>query len=100
MKRYVLSTAAELDLDEIWDYIAQDSIKAADRWAGKLFDAFETIARNPGIGHKREDLTSCPVLFWPVSSYLIVYRTKGNRVEIVGVTHGARDIPSFIRQHI
>ena len=58
MKRYVLGTAAELDLEEIWESIAQDNIKAADRWIAKLFDAFETIARNPGIGHKGEDLTS------------------------------------------
>ena len=100
MKRYVLGTAAELDLDEIWEYIARDSIKAADRWIEKLFDAFEAIARNPRIGHKREDLTLFPVLFWPVGSYLIVYRVKSKRAEIVGVTHGARDIPSFVRQHL
>jgi toxin ParE1/3/4 len=51
MTEYVLGTGAELDLDEIWEYIAQDNIDAADRWIGKLFDAFEAIARNPGIGH-------------------------------------------------
>jgi plasmid stabilization system protein ParE len=32
MNRYVLSVAAELDLDEIWEYIAQDNLDAADRW--------------------------------------------------------------------
>jgi plasmid stabilization system protein ParE len=31
MNRYVLSADAELDLDEIWEYIAQDNIDAADR---------------------------------------------------------------------
>jgi len=40
MKSYVLGTEAELDLNDIWGYIAQDSIDAADRWIGKLFDAF------------------------------------------------------------
>jgi plasmid stabilization system protein ParE len=44
MKEYVLSTGAELDLGEIWEYIAHDNINAADRWTGKLFDAFEAIA--------------------------------------------------------
>ncbi len=44
MNRYVLSVAAELDLDAIWDYIAQDNIDAADRWVSKLFDAFEALA--------------------------------------------------------
>jgi plasmid stabilization system protein ParE len=63
MKEYVLSVGAEFDLDEIWEYIADDSIDAADRWVGKLFDAFDAIARNPGIGHRRQDLTDYPVLF-------------------------------------
>jgi plasmid stabilization system protein ParE len=31
MSGYVLGTAAELDLNEIWEYIAKDSIEAADR---------------------------------------------------------------------
>jgi len=95
---YVLSTGAALDLDEIWEFIAQDNIRAADRWIEKLFDAFDTLARNPGIGHKRKDLTAYPILFWPVGAYLILYRVQNERVEIVAVTQGARDIPSFVRQ--
>lgn len=55
---YILSEDAGLDLDGIWDYVAEDDIDAADRFIGKLFDSFETICDNPGIGHKREDLTS------------------------------------------
>jgi plasmid stabilization system protein ParE len=62
MNRYVLSVAAELDLDEIWDYIAQDNLDAADRWITKLFDAFKALAQAPGMGHKREDLTAFPIL--------------------------------------
>jgi len=65
---YVLSVDADLDLNEIWEYIAADNVDAADRWIEKLFDAFEALARAPGMGHKREDLTDYPVLFWPVAS--------------------------------
>jgi plasmid stabilization system protein ParE len=100
MNTYVLSTGADLDLDEIWEYIAQDNIAAADRWIDKLFDAFDKLTRNPGMGHKREDLTAYPVLFWPVGAYLILYRLQNEFVEIVAVTQGARDIPSFLRQRI
>jgi plasmid stabilization system protein ParE len=98
MKEYVLSTDAELDLDENWEYIAQDNIRAADRWIGKLFDAFDALARNPGMGHKRKDLTDYSVLFWPVEAYLILYRVQAERIEIVAVTQGARDIPAFLRK--
>jgi plasmid stabilization system protein ParE len=96
MNRYVLSVAAELDLDEIWEYIAQDNLDSADRWIGKLFDAFQLLAQTPAIGHKREDLTPLPVLFWPVGAYLILYRVQSEWIEIVAVTQGARDIPAFL----
>ena len=100
MNRYVLSVAAELDLDSIWEYIAQDNIDAADRWISKLFDEFEALGRTPRMGHKREDLTSFPILFWPVSAYLVLYRVQDELVEIVAVTQGARNIPSFLGQRI
>jgi plasmid stabilization system protein ParE len=36
MNRWVLSDAAEMDLEAIRDYITQDSLDAADRWIEKL----------------------------------------------------------------
>jgi len=98
VNKYVLSDDAEQDLNEIWEHIADDSIDAADRWIDKLFDVFESLAQAPGMGHKREDLTALPVLFWPVGAYLILYRVQAEWIEIVAVTQGARDIPSFLSQ--
>jgi plasmid stabilization system protein ParE len=98
MSGYVLSEDAVLDLDAIWDFIAADSIDAADRWTDKLFEMFEAIGQTPGIGHLRTDLTSQPVLFFPVDAYLIIYRVTRPIVEIVAVTQGARDIPSLLRR--
>ena len=100
MSGYAFHPDAFADLDEIWEYIAQDNIDAADRWIAKLFDAFEAIGRSPGIGHKREDLTDYRVLFFPVGAYLIVYRDVPPAVEIVAVTQGARDIPSFLHRRL
>lgn len=96
MKQYVLGVGAEQDLNEIWEYIARHSIDAADRWISRLFTTFTALARNPGMGHKRPDLTDHSVLFWPVGAYVILYRLRNKRVEIVAVTQGARDIPSFL----
>lgn len=98
MSRYILSPDADLDIDNIWEYIAKNNIDAADRWVIRLFDAFEVVAKTPAIGHKRDDLTSYPVLFWPVVPYLIIYRATRRPVEIVAVTHGARDIPRFLHK--
>ncbi|MGC1872277.1 MAG: type II toxin-antitoxin system RelE/ParE family toxin [Acidobacteriaceae bacterium] len=98
MKKYVLSAAAEADLNAIWEYIAEDNVDAADRWIDKLFDAFEAVGQNPNMGHRREDLTLFPVLFWPVAAYLVIYRVQGRSIEVVAVIHGARDIPLFLAQ--
>ena len=100
MSRYVLGRDAELDLDDIWEYIAADSIDAADRWIGKLFAAFDALAEAPGMGHKREDLTPYPVLFWPVGSYLVIYRTERLPIEVVAVVRGSRDIPAFLTKRV
>ena len=98
MSNYIFGSGVERDLDIIWEYITDDSLDAADRWIAKLFDAFEALARTPGIGHTREDLTSYNVLFWPVGSYLVIYRAERRPIEIVAVTQGSRDIPAFLSQ--
>ncbi len=96
MKRFKLAPEAARDIREIWAYIAKDSIKAARRVRMEIVDACQRIARNPRVGHSREDLTDKPVLFWPVGSYLIIYNPARKPVEIVRVLHAARDVPSLL----
>ncbi len=97
MSRYDLSRGALLELDEIWSYIAQDNLDAADRWVEKLLEACETLGRNPQIGHARAEITDKSVLFWPVDTYLIVYQVHPNHIDVLAITQGSRDIPSYLR---
>ena len=98
MSRYELSKDALIELDEIWSYIARDDPDAADRWIGKLLDACETVSRNPHIGHARAEITNKSVLFWPVDTYLIVYRVRADYIDVLAVTQGSRDIPAYLRR--
>ena len=100
MSGYVLSVDADLDLEDIWEYIAADNIDAADRWIDKLFHAFEDVGQTPGMGHQREDVTSHDVRFWPVGAYLVIYLAERRPVEIVAVTQGSRDIPAFLHRRV
>jgi antitoxin ParD1/3/4/toxin ParE1/3/4 len=69
-------------------------LTGSKNWIEKLFDAFEALGQTPGMGHLRKDLTSYPVLFWPVGAYLVIYRApEPGSIEIVAVTQGSRDIP-------
>ncbi len=98
MAVYVLSPEALQDLQDIWDFIAADTVIAADKLLDELFDVFEKLAERPRQGHSRRDLTARDVLFWPVGSYLVVYSAAPTSLQIVAILHGARDISVVMRE--
>jgi plasmid stabilization system protein ParE len=63
MSGYALHPDAVADLDEIWEYIAQDNIDAADRVLADIHTVLRTLAASPHIGHRRPDLTARPLRF-------------------------------------
>ena len=95
---YILGDDAVFDLEPSGHLglHRRDNIDAVDRWIAKLFETFDALGQTPGMGHKREDLTRFPVLFWPVGAYLVIYRAERSPIEIVAVTQGSRDIPGFL----
>jgi plasmid stabilization system protein ParE len=98
MRKYVLAPAAEDDLLTIWHYYAEEvkDPDLADRMIGEIISGFNTVARNPGIGHQRSDLSDEPLRFWAVRKYLIIYRHEKSPIEVARVLHGARDVQSII----
>jgi plasmid stabilization system protein ParE len=96
--RYVLVPEARRDLAALLDYIAADSVDAALRVHDRFVEVFELLAEHPDVGHYRDDLTSRPVRFFPVYSYLVAYSDGSKPVEIVRVLGGAQDVASILRQ--
>jgi antitoxin ParD1/3/4/toxin ParE1/3/4 len=96
MSEFRLSPQAFRDIDEIWEFTAEDNLDAADRIREEIFAACEKLAEMPGMGHLREDLADEPLRFWHVYSYLIIYRPDSGPLEIVRVLHGARDIATIL----
>jgi plasmid stabilization system protein ParE len=90
--RYVLTPLAETDLDDTWDYIAENfGFNVADRVLDALDRAFQLIAENPGIGHSRADIALPPYSFWPVGPSLIAFRADLRPIQIVRVVRGERE---------
>jgi len=89
MSGYVLHHEAFNDLDEIEEFIAKDSFAAAGRVLDEIYTAIQLLTKNPGLGHRRPDLTSRPLRFWLVYSYLVAYIPEQPLV-IIGVLHGRR----------
>jgi plasmid stabilization system protein ParE len=96
MPFYEFAPEALDDLQLIRDFIALDSVEAAERTIDHFFETFEQLAAWPRTGHVRTDLTSKDVRFWPVGSYLVVYRNHPEGIQIVAVLHGSRDVPSVL----
>jgi toxin ParE1/3/4 len=91
MTRYRISSLARLDLDEIYDYIANDKPGATRRRLKKTMDQFSALAKNPLTGQAREDIR-LDLRSFSHGSYVIFFRLRQNYLEIVRVLHGARDI--------
>ena len=91
MARVTRRPLAEADIFEIWDYIADDSMEAADRWVDKLDEKFQLIATQPMMGQAREDLET-GLRSFPFGRYVIFYMPMGSGIDVVRVLHGARDI--------
>ena len=95
MSRYRLSRQAHIDLDDIWLYIASDSVAAADRFVDEFTAKFRLLATQPGIGRSRDEFAES-LRSLPVGNYIIFYRPIDAGVEVVRVLSGFRDIPSIL----
>src|SRR5207249_7823671 len=74
MSGYAFHPDAFADLDEIWEYIAQDNVDAADRVLADIHSTLTLLAGSPQIGHRRPDLTTRPLRFHVArDEYLIAY---------------------------
>lgn len=94
---YDVSAEAQNDLFEIWMRIAEDSIELADRIDIQFHELFTSLSRMPGQGHARKDLTSRPVLFLPMYSFLVVYRPDTKPIRIMAVLRGRRNVKRILK---
>lgn len=97
MKRFEIARRGLRDLQEIWEFISLNSFDIADQVLEDFYRAFGQLADMPGLGHKRNDLTTQNVLFWPVHSYLVVYKDS-KPLRIVRVIHGRRDVKRLLKK--
>jgi plasmid stabilization system protein ParE len=98
MSRYILTEQAEQDLNEIWTYIAEQSIDSADAVAAEIRAALELIASAPGIGHRRKDVRDARYRFWRANRFIIAYFRETQPLQIVRIVGGHRDFRQIFRK--
>ena len=94
MSRVTRRPLAEADIFEIWDFIADDSIEAADRWVDQLDEKFKLLATQAMLGRARDELES-GVRSFPFGRHVIFYMPGDSGIDIVRVMHSARDIDAL-----
>lgn len=96
---FQLTLRALNDLDEIWNYIAEDNIDAANRVESAIIAACNSLARHPLLGSRRTEITPLLVRFWTVTrfpNYIVVYHPDTKPLQVVAVLHGKRDIKAAL----
>jgi toxin ParE1/3/4 len=94
MRRYILSIQARQDLQEIKDYIAQDSLDRAENFVKEIAERFQALANFPGMG-RRYDALAQNLRGLPIGNYIIFYRATDRGISIERILSGYRDLETL-----
>lgn len=93
--KIVWSRRAMRHLTYVRDYIAKDSPKAAQEVATRILEAVERLADYPNLGRPGRK-PGTRELVVPHTPYVIPYRVRGERVEVIAVFHGSQRWPDLL----
>ncbi|MEO7273829.1 MAG: type II toxin-antitoxin system RelE/ParE family toxin [Vicinamibacterales bacterium] len=88
----VWSPRAVGHLAALRDYIARENPAAAARAAATLLAAVDRLAELPNLG-RASRVPGTRELVVPGTRYVILYRVRGERLEIIAVFHGRQRWP-------
>jgi toxin ParE1/3/4 len=93
VSRYLLSTAAQADLEHIWDYTAQRwDVDQAEEYLRELQRAIERVAANPRLGRACDEIRP-GYLKLAAGSHTLFYRiTAEGVIDVVRVLHQRMDV--------
>jgi len=92
MGRVIWSPRAAADLEELCDYIANDSVRYARIVAKLIVNVVEEIPEFPKSGRVVPELEDPNVREKIVGNFRVIYRLKPDVIEVVTIIHGARTL--------
>lgn len=91
MKALTFSPAAEADIDDIWNYSAENwEPDQADHYTDEIRDACQALADSRKRGRPVDVRPG--YLKLSTGSHMIYFRDHGDRLEIMRVLHGRQDV--------
>ncbi len=96
--RFRLTKPAIKDIEEIADYIAQQSgLEQSERFLSKLESKFSKIVTFPLLGRKRDEIL-LDIRTISLDNYLIIYLPIGDNIEILRIVSGYRDLSKLFTE--
>lgn len=80
------------DLDEITRYISKGSPHFARDFAERIFDRTDKLSEFPLSGRAVPEAKDRSIREVIVQHYRVIYRVEPNRVLVLAVMHGSRDL--------
>lgn len=96
MKTVTFAPAAKRDLVEIWVYIAEDNIDAADATDERIRQLCVTLAESPAMGRLRPEL-GVDIRTFGTGNYVIYYVPSKRGIKVLRFAHSARDASRLFR---
>ena len=90
-RRIARTRQVGLDLVEIWNFIADDNVRAADRLLDRIDAALLSLRDNPLMGRARPELGAA-IRSFPIGNYIAYFRPVPDGIELVRVLSGYLDI--------
>ena len=83
---------AVADINNAYNHIAEDSPSAAARVIEKIRKTVDALCRHPEMGRPGRVAGTREIVV-PGTPFVVPYRVKDNRLEVLAVIHGARRWP-------
>ena len=90
--KLVWSPEAAEDIQAIAEYIERDSIHYARAVLSRIVSLVEDIPERPHLGRKVPELSDPQYRERFVHRFRIIYKLETNRILLVAVIHGSRDL--------
>jgi toxin ParE1/3/4 len=93
VSRYVLSPAAQLDLEQIWDYTCDRwGDGQAEKYVREIERAIQRVVQNPMIGRACDEVRA-GYRRYAVGSHTLYYRLAGaDCIDVVRILHERMDV--------
>ena len=87
------------DLETIYDYIAQDSIKQAQKYTTLLFNKVEMLGNFPKMGKSYPECENPFLRHILFRNYNIFYEENKDSIKIITILHTSRNIMDWFEKY-